>query len=159
LIVLSDRSPSRLSAGADLLRSSLGLDQARIVAEAELDPADVPASDLIFMGVPRKADLLSGMAGHAAVDGPSFAVDGQSYGSGENSLFVVFAHPETPGRAAALFLPPGAGDLEAVARKIPHYGRFSYLVFRKAQNIAKGVWPVTDSPLIHRFAEADVPSR
>jgi len=40
-----------------------------------------------------------------------------------------------------------------LARKIPHYRRYSYLVFEgeSMQNVAKGQWPVLDSPLMHQF--------
>jgi hypothetical protein len=40
-----------------------------------------------------------------------------------------------------------------VARKIPHYGKYSYLVFRGDRNREKGVWPVVSSPLIVQWPE------
>lgn len=48
-------------------------------------------------------------------------------------------------------------DLAAVAplaRKVPHYGKYSYLVFEGAavENRLKGQWPTDDSPLIRRIA-------
>jgi aminopeptidase N len=46
----------------------------------------------------------------------------------------------------------GSDDPEAMpnlARKLPHYGQFSYVIFsgEAATNVAKGQWPVIDSPL------------
>jgi hypothetical protein len=63
---------------------------------------------------------------------------------------MVFRHPSSPDRVAALFMGPDA-SAERVLRKIPHYGKYSYLVFKDARNRAKGVWPVSASPLIHPF--------
>jgi aminopeptidase N len=42
-------------------------------------------------------------------------------------------------------------NLEAVVRKLPHYGKYSYLAFLGETNIAKGIWAVTASPLIAAF--------
>ena len=35
----------------------------------------------------------------------------------------------------------------AIGRKIPHYGKYSYLVFEGETNVGKGVWKAGDSPL------------
>jgi hypothetical protein len=42
-----------------------------------------------------------------------------------------------------------AGALAGLGRKLPHYHRYSYLVFEghEPENVAKGRWPVIDSPL------------
>jgi hypothetical protein len=52
-----------------------------------------------------------------------------------------------------------AGDptaLPGLARKLPHYGKYGYLVFsgQAPENIAKGQWPPGDSALVHWFGEA-----
>jgi hypothetical protein len=49
-----------------------------------------------------------------------------------------------------LFWSPGNGGT-AEARKITHYGKYSYLIFREGRNIAKGSWPMEDSPLERRW--------
>jgi len=43
-----------------------------------------------------------------------------------------------------------SGDLESLPRLgqlVPHYGKYSYLVFKGARNVAKGQWPALTSPL------------
>ena len=44
---------------------------------------------------------------------------------------------------------PDAAVLPVLARKLPHYSKFSYAAFRgpESANLIKGVWPVTSSPL------------
>lgn len=49
-----------------------------------------------------------------------------------------------------------------LARKLPHYGRYSYLVFQgtEPKNVMKGQWAATNSPLVHDFrigGELDIP--
>ncbi|MDP6461326.1 MAG: hypothetical protein QGH59_06050, partial [Gemmatimonadota bacterium] len=51
------------------------------------------------------------------------------------------------GGAVALFLPGSADEVAAIARKIPHYSKYSYLVFAGTKNEAKGVWSAGVSPL------------
>jgi len=38
-------------------------------------------------------------------------------------------------------------SLPRLGQLVPHYGKYSYLVFSGAKNVAKGQWPVTESPL------------
>jgi aminopeptidase N len=52
--------------------------------------------------------------------------------------------------AALLFVTTDSPKaLKGLSRKLPHYHKYSYLAFRgdEPQNIAKGRWPVTDSPM------------
>jgi len=37
--------------------------------------------------------------------------------------------------------------LPRIGQLVPHYGKYSYLVFQGAKNIGKGQWPTPDSPL------------
>jgi hypothetical protein len=34
-----------------------------------------------------------------------------------------------------------------MGRKIPHYGKYSYLVFDGARNVSKGIWSTSESPM------------
>jgi hypothetical protein len=40
---------------------------------------------------------------------------------------------------------------DVVARKITHYGKYSYLAFQSGKNMDKGIWPVEDSPLVYEW--------
>ena len=47
-----------------------------------------------------------------------------------------------------------ATSLNNLLKKLPHYGKYSYVVFNSARgdNMAKGQWDVTDSPLMTTFS-------
>lgn len=66
-----------------------------------------------------------------------------------HTVVITVRHP----RNSSLVITWIAGNLEAaiprLARKLPHYHNYSYLVFQgdRAANVAKGSWPVSDSPL------------
>lgn len=53
----------------------------------------------------------------------------------EGMLLVTFDNPEV---------------MKGLSRKLPHYHKYSYLAFRgdEVENILKGRWPVTNSPMI-----------
>lgn len=46
---------------------------------------------------------------------------------------------------------PDSHTLARSAAKIPHYGKYSYLIFKGERNVLKGEWPVFTSPLRHQF--------
>ena len=74
----------------------------------------------------------------------------------ENSVVLTARHPNNPS-SVVCWLTLGQDDAVAgLARKLPHYGKYSYLAFEGSEpgNIAKGQWPVVHSPLSFRFADA-----
>jgi len=67
----------------------------------------------------------------------------------DNSLVVAVRHPENPELAVVWLSVPELAAVEGLARKLPHYGKYSYLAFTgdEPTNIAKGEWPTVGSPL------------
>ncbi|PNU19523.1 hypothetical protein C2E25_11840 [Geothermobacter hydrogeniphilus] len=63
----------------------------------------------------------------------------------EISLLCVW--PKRRGGLQALFVPADSPVATVVARKIPHYGRYSYLLFSGSQNYLKGTLRAGHSPL------------
>ena len=45
------------------------------------------------------------------------------------------------------FISQDKGQAAVVAREIPHYGKYSYLLFDGAVNQSKEIWVPTESPL------------
>jgi hypothetical protein len=71
-----------------------------------------------------------------------------------HSFVFVARHPERPDLALAWVGIDSAAALPGLTRKLPHYGRYSYLVFSgdEPTNVAKGQWPALDSPLVQSLA-------
>jgi len=74
-----------------------------------------------------------------------FKVNERDYDRPSDSFFGVFRSSVHEERVVALFQPLSEKHADEVARKITHYGSYSYLVFREGRNEAKGTWPVTES--------------
>jgi aminopeptidase N len=66
-----------------------------------------------------------------------------------DALVVVGRHPSSGTHKLAWFASDNPLAFPGLARKLPHYGKYSYLVFSgdAPRNVLKGQWPVKDSPL------------
>jgi hypothetical protein len=86
-----------------------------------------------------------------ALSGATLSDQGASFGNAgyfpsRHSLVLTAQIGETP---AAWLAVPDAEMMTALARKLPHYSKYSYAVFEGAElnNLVKGVWPLTNSSL------------
>ena len=62
---------------------------------------------------------------------------------------IVRRHPRNPGKAVAWVTLDSIAAAAGLARKLPHYGKYSWLAFAgdEPANVAKGEWPTADSPM------------
>ena len=92
----------------------------------------------------------------------SLLLDKTSVSTENKSVVVTARHPGNPS-SVLVWLTVGQPDAVAgLARKLPHYGKYSYLAFEGSEptNIAKGQWLVVHSPLAFHFADgSDVSSK
>lgn len=91
--------------------------------------------------------FLSALPGGAAAADGTWTIGGESFGEGGHSFVITEAHPKNPELSWTLFLPASAGAIPSIGRKIPHYGKYGYLVFEGDRNVAKGEWASGDSPM------------
>ncbi|NOX86336.1 MAG: M20/M25/M40 family metallo-hydrolase [Chlorobi bacterium] len=75
--------------------------------------------------------------------------------SKENKSFVItLFDPADVNREIAFIALDNKESIPGLVRKLPHYGKYSYLAFEgdEPTNIAKGQWPVFNSPLVKVFS-------
>ncbi len=67
----------------------------------------------------------------------------------KHSLVVVTRHPDDPAEALTWVATDHAAAIPGLRRKLPHYGKYSYLGFTgdEPANVVKGQWPVIGSPM------------
>jgi hypothetical protein len=126
---------------------------ARLVPEKKVRKNDLTGHDLLFLGFPADPELLPPLPETLRCTGEGCTVMGERFSGAGTALFAALPHPAGPDRAAAVFAPFSAEAAHAAVRKIPHYGKYSYLVFDSGENRLKGIWPADESPLIHHFAK------
>ena len=93
----------------------------------------------------------------ASVESDEVRIGDESYPRAGHPVALAVRHPDN---ADLALLWIGADDpwaIPGLARKLPHYHKYSYLVFEGAEptNIAKGRWAVLDSPMTVRLPGED----
>jgi hypothetical protein len=151
MTVLSEKLDPEIKKAAEILALSLGLKQNQFVTERELDRPMLAENDILVIGIPRRSDLLQKMPTRVTIQSDSFSLNDKLYEKPFDTFFGVFEHPATANRIAALFLPLSPQYADVVARKITHYGKYSYLTFQSGKNLDKGIWPVETSPLVYEW--------
>lgn len=76
----------------------------------------------------------------------------------ENHSFVIAVrHPADPASVVVWLASARSDALPGLGRKLPHYGKYSYLAFEGEEpaNVAKGEWPAVNSPLSALIPAAD----
>jgi len=81
-----------------------------------------------------------------------------SHNPAENSFVIALRHPGNPDLALTWLTAHDAEAVAGLARKLPHYGKYSYLGFSGTEptNSEKGQWPAVGSPLAADLAEYSV---
>lgn len=103
-----------------------------------------------------RGELATALAGQdLSLDPAHVRVGTQSVDRATDALVVVARHPSSGTHNLAWFAGDNTRALPGLARKLPHYGKYSYLVFSgdAPRNVLKGQWPVTDSPLQIRLSD------
>ena len=72
-----------------------------------------------------------------------------------HSLLVVRRHPQNVEKAVALVTCGVPEAKDGIVRKLPHYGKYSFLAFEGVEpsNVLKGQWSALDSPLVASVEE------
>ena len=151
LVVLADGLDNGVRHAARTLVDSLGLKNVRVVEEKKAARRELTRHDLLVVGLPRNRDWLPVVNGQVAFEADAFVLQNTSFRQAWDAFFGVGRHPTSKQKVAGIFLPLSAAYADTVARKVTHYGKYSYLAFSRGLSRAKGTWPVQDSPVIVRW--------
>jgi len=151
LAVLSADLEPQVKSAARTLILSLGLKNYTFAEEKTLGREQLLDRDVLMIGYPQNTALLRHLPAQIAIDPKSFILNKKIYRQSSDVFFGVFAHPFSEHRVVALFYPLSSHQAETVARKITHYGKYSYLTFENGQNRDKGFWSIEQSPLEYRW--------
>ena len=152
LVVAARGLPADIREASKVLLAAMGKEKFGILREEDTPPSRLAGHDVLYLGLPGGKKYLPALPRELSLSPKGFAIGGSEYGSREDSVFIVLPHPSDRGRVAALFLSLSPEAAAMAARKIPHYGKYSYLVFSGGTNRAKGMWEATASPTVHEFS-------
>lgn len=80
------------------------------------------------------------------MDKTSISINGESFPRAGHSFILSSDEAEIAAKMLVI-ISDDMGSLPRIGQLIPHYGKYSYLVFKSARNVAKGQWPALTSPL------------
>jgi aminopeptidase N len=116
----------------------------------ELDTAHLAGHSLIGLNPPALPAGLEYVDLRLSQTGWQLAGQGGDFA--ESSLVLALKSAQAEDKAALLFWVPGLEQLPALARKVPHYGKYSYLGFDLGgSNWLKGNLAPRGNPLEKRF--------
>jgi aminopeptidase N len=92
-----------------------------------------------------------------ADEGQSVRINDARLGRGTHSIVILGRHPSNQEHAIGWIATDNMAAVPGLARKLPHYGKYSYLGFSgdEPTNILKGQWPVLRSPMSIAVLQAD----
>jgi hypothetical protein len=154
-LLSADLEPQAKSAARTVILS-LGLKNYAFAEERSIKREQLLGKDILMIGYPQDKALFRHLPDEVVIDPKSFILNGKTYKQSTDVFFGVFTHPYSENRIAALFFPLSSQQAEHVARKITHYGKYSYLAFENGKNQAKGFWPIKQSPLEYRWDQGKV---
>lgn len=75
----------------------------------------------------------------------------------DHSVVITTRHPDNPVVALTWVATNEVAAIPGLARKLPHYGPYSYLGFKGAEptNVVKGSWPIIRSPMSVAVTQGD----
>ncbi|WP_372679342.1 M1 family metallopeptidase [Desulfosarcina sp.] len=150
-VVIADRLGQSGEAIALRFSEAMGLDNVRMVREADFIAAKAGESNLLFVGLPGQPEALRLFPRNLKLTPEAFDAGGRHFDGSGDVLFAVNRHPDRSGDIVALLHPLSVEAADQTALKIPHYGRYSYLGFSDGSNRIKGTWAVNDSPVMVRW--------
>jgi aminopeptidase N len=147
LIVMSAQS-APVHAG---LAKAWSQDGVETVIDDQLDSLPADRAVWVFGANNKFAPVVAQMLKpyRASLDAAGLRMTNATYEAQGRSLVVGVRDPHNPDSVVIYVSASSEAAANALARKLPHYGRYSWLVFAgdEATNEAAGEWPVGDTPL------------
>lgn len=132
----------------------------RTVLDAELEV--LPAEPAWVLGWQNRfgAGITASLGAHGVkLRADEVVMAGDTLPRTDHSLVLVARTEGEPGAATAWVTASPAAAIPGLARKLPHYTRYSYLGFRgeEPQNVTKGMWQPVSSPLVRNLGDGPMP--
>lgn len=122
----------------------------QVSADTEVPALPDSASYWLFGGENRFTPAFEKALGRfgAAVSGDFVTIDSRRFPRAGHTFVFASFNPQTPAFSGALVLSGNTEKLPLLAAKLPHYGKYSWLVFDEGMSsVASGIWRISSSPL------------
>jgi aminopeptidase N len=162
LVVLADNTPAELKQAYRALALKWQQEKpghVEVVVDSEVKTLPDDRAVWLFGWHNRFRPILNTalQAYDFAASGDKVRIAGTTLTPQTHSLAVLGRQPQSPDQALGWLAADSAAALPGLGRKLPHYGRYSYLGFTGTapDNVLKGQWPVVNSPLTVPVLQGD----
>jgi hypothetical protein len=158
-VMPAQAAPEELAAWRELAAAWARPGEPRTVLDADL--TELPDETAWVLGGRNSLAemIVARLAAHRVdLEEDSIRVADQEFGRTDHSLVLVARSPGDASAAVAWVAADPLAAIPGLARKLPHYTRYSYLGFRgdEPENVAKGMWQPVSSPLVRTLVEGDL---
>lgn len=152
LILLPSQAPELMLQGYKKLAAEWSA-QGKITVKMDNEVTRLPNNCSIWLlgwENLHKETIKTGLTGFpATIESDSISIENKKLGAEEKSIIVAVKNPENRSEVVVLLSTDQVGALPGLGRKLPHYGKYSYLAFEGSEpaNMLKGQWSGVNSPL------------
>ncbi len=150
LAVIPAQAPAAEQAAYRALLEGWRSDSHQPEVRTDAEVSAIPADRAVWL-LGRGNALAPALAakGEWSLGGGTLAVDREKMPLAGNAAVVVRRNPGNPEKAVGWVFADDLAALPALGRKLPHYGKYSYLGFTGSEttNVLKGQWESGESPL------------
>jgi len=151
VIVYPTGGEGSLQAAYKKLAELLGEKSGVIKADTEVTEIEMTQKSLFILGGLAENKIakffVDNLPKDFTIEEGSFMVNKVPYRDTGNALLVTSRNPKNRDKGVALFFGLSSDTIKNVGFKLPHYGKYSYLLFANGKNVDKGTFAITDSPL------------
>jgi hypothetical protein len=163
MIVLSaDEEPDKMAAYKKLADSWAKSEPDNIEIVIDKDIGSLPSDRAIWIfGINNKfkTSVIKGLSPYdIEINELQYRIGKSTVSPTNNSIVLSTRNPENPEYVIVWLTADNITALPGLGRKLPHYGKYSYLSFEGEEptNILKGQWPAVDSPMSANISYEDI---
>ncbi|MCF6149896.1 MAG: M1 family metallopeptidase [Candidatus Kuenenia sp.] len=155
VIVYPTKGEDSMKRAYKKLANILANEQDFIKADTEITEAEISQATLFVLGGVEENKMSKlvqkNLPGKLSLAKDVFSVDAVMYKDKKDAFLITIKNPFNKEKGIALFAGFSPEAVEKTGYKIPHYGKYSYLVFSDGKNRVKEILSVESSPLQRTF--------
>ncbi len=158
-VLPADASETERDAWRDLAGHWSAPAEPRIVLDRDLET--LPGENAFLFGTTNRfaPAIAAALAAQGVVlDDATLRVGSTRVERSGHSLLLVARHPDDPAQALCWIAADPVAAIAGLARKLPHYTKYSWLAFEgeAPDNVGKGLWEPLSSPLTRQLGDEPV---
>ncbi len=153
IIILPSTATDEQLAAYQVLAKALNRNgEARVVKDTAVDSSQLRDASLMLLGHPQENQLVAKIKDKLTVTWQRNLplLMGQEVSKPGDCLVIAARNPFFKQKSMIWLMGNSPRGIKTVTSKLPHYGKYGFLVFTEGRNVLKGNWQV-DSPLSRSF--------